>query len=115
MKRAIIAAVLALCFHAPATAEMSGKEMIQKIDEKSERSQTLLYVLDGYSNGAGWANQFIKARGDAPLYCPPKKLALTPEQTASILREYLKKDKAAGESPAGLAMLLALMATFPCE
>ena len=95
----------------PARAEADARTFLQRIDAGE---QIFLYVLDGYANGFGWANSELKERGQAPLFCPPEDLAITAEQTADILRRFVRERPQAGNAPAGLALLMALQNVFPC-
>lgn len=113
------ASALAIAFSlgvasSPARAEPSAKEVLSLIDKGD---QVALLILDAYSNGMDWANSELQSRNTPRLYCAPRNLAITANQTADILRQYLKSPDGSVTShlPAGLILLRALQATFPCE
>jgi len=54
-------------------------------------------------------------RREKNIYCSPRKMVITTEQTASILREFVKKEPELAEQPASLVLLYALRETFPCK
>lgn len=97
-----------------AQAEPSAEEVISMIDKGD---QMALLILDGYANGMEWANTELESRGDALLFCAPRKLAITAEQNADILRQYIKTPPGSrvADLPAGIVLLNALRATFPCS
>lgn len=74
------------------------------------------YYVFGIEEGFGWANSSLVKRGATPLYCPPPKLAITADQTMTILEKFLTEDADAYISglPPGIVLLLALERTFPC-
>jgi hypothetical protein len=64
----------------------------------------------------GFANAELKViRHEAPFYCPPSKLALTPAQTVNILRRWVEEDESHAGLPYGLRILRSLQETFPCK
>ena len=116
MRKTILAAVAAACatLSVPAHAEASANAFLQHISEGGTNGATFSVALNGYENGYGWSNAMLENSGRAMLYCQPATVALTPEQLVEILRRYVTQNSRIGEEPAGLALLLALMAAFPC-
>ena len=83
--------------------------------ERIDRGDTLsLLVLDGYANGFEWANTYIEEQGQPRMFCPPERLAITAQQNADILRRHVARVPQSATAPAGLALLFAYRATFPC-
>lgn len=95
---------------APARAEIDAKTFLERIAKGDILS---LLVLDGYANGFGWANAYLEDKGQKKMFCAPD-LAITAEQNADILRRHLKAEPSLATAPAGIALLRAYRATFPC-
>ena len=95
----------------PALAEGSANTFLEAIDNQSNIT---LLILDGYTNGMDWMNTELGAIGQPLIYCAPTNLSITADQNADILRKHVQANKWIGESPAGLALLEAYKATFPC-
>lgn len=106
----LVAGSLAL-LATPARAEADARTFLERIDRGDE---VFLHMLDGYASGLGWANGYLEHLGRPRLFCPPERLAITAQQNADILRRYVAAEPAAATAPAGLALLYALRATFPC-
>ena len=96
----------------PAMAEGTANAFLEAIDSQSNIT---LQILNGYMNGMDWMNTELGSIGQPMIYCAPEKLAITADQNADILREYVRENKWIGEVPAGLALLQAYKATFPCD
>jgi hypothetical protein len=107
----IVAGLCALMFGAPARAEADASTFLAGI---YGGDATMLMVLNGYANGISWANSVLAHRGQPRLFCPPDDVAISPEQNAEMLRRYVRDNPRARTVPAGLAMFLALEASFPC-
>jgi hypothetical protein len=109
---AILGTVAASCSAAPAQAEISPREYLQRLRlEPSLRS-----YLDGMATGMDWLNTRVETRGGQPVYCPPKNLAITAEQHIDILERYLKQGRPdEWDQPLGLVLIKALAKTFPCQ
>ena len=93
---AIGSAMIALS--APAYAEADAKDFLAEIDKGSELH---LQILNAYANGISWANTVLASKDRTKLYCPPSKLAITPEQNAAILRDYIRDEPSVASAPAG--------------
>lgn len=104
-------ACCAVIFSPPANAEINGGEMMKRIDEGSMPDKI---ALISYSTAYEWANTRLAYEKKNPLFCPPPKLSMTPDQTIDIFRQYVKSHVIATQTPAGLVMLWALEDTFPC-
>ena len=100
-----------LIFATPAQAEADARTFLARIDSGDS---LYLLTLNGYANGLSWANTYLDEVGQPKLYCAPTRLAITAEQNADILRRYVADVPEAATAPAGLALLLAYRATFPC-
>jgi hypothetical protein len=98
-----------------ANAEATAGEMLANIDARDARSTIYTAFLTGTTNGLAWANTDLEDRGLTPLYCSPRKLAITLDQNIDILRQRVKESPELGTTPAGLAMLMALRMTFTCK
>ena len=83
-------------------------------------------IINRTVSGISWANALLIHNNRKPLYCQPDSLALPdfpyslfialqPEQTISMIREYLKKYPEHSKYPIGAVTLQALMSTFPCK
>ncbi len=116
MRKAITAAVAAACamLSVPAHAEASANAFLQHISEGGTNGATISVAVNGYEKGYGWSEAVLVNSGRDMLDCQPASVALTPEQVVEILRRYVTQNSRIGEEPAGLALLLALMAAFPC-
>lgn len=84
------------------------------LEEIGKGDKLMLYVLDGYANGLLWARTAVEVETGFKLYCPPGKLAITPDQNRAILQQHVTNVPSQGELPAGMALLRAYRATFPC-
>ena len=113
MIRAVIgAAALSLAFAAtPASAQSNTRGALDLI-AKGDRDAIL--VVTAIEHGFGWANTDLKSRKQPQLYCAPMKIALTAEQTADILKRFVKANPVAAEFPVGFALLQAMQDAFPC-
>jgi hypothetical protein len=97
----------------PARAQNSATWFLEKIDSGDAIA---LVVLKAYAHGLDVANADLEFNGLNPLYCAPRYLTITPEQNADIFRRFVNGEGAIiKDMPAGLVMLEALKATFPCE
>jgi hypothetical protein len=96
----------------PADAEATARVFLEEIDKGDSLYS---HTLNAYANGISWANSKMAETQREPLYCPPPNVAFTDDQIVQILRRYLSERPAVAEAPAGLAMLMALEATFPCN
>jgi hypothetical protein len=64
--------------------------------------------------GTGWANAELEVRHQPLLYCTPASLVLTGEQMADMLAREAEQFPKLRTVPYGEALLLTLIATFPC-
>ena len=85
------------------------------MDSDQGVQKLMTYWITGHSNALLWVNALQQAQGRPPLFCQPGKLALTPEQDVKILRDYISEHPADGDEPAGMAIMDAFIATFPCK
>jgi hypothetical protein len=96
----------------PARAEPAATDFLKSLDGGDESG---LVYLNGIAQGIDWTEALLEQSGRKRLYCGPEKLSFTPDQYASILREYVKRNPKAGGLPIGGAMLFAMIDTFPCS
>jgi hypothetical protein len=117
IKHIIAAAMLAwLVLATPAQAEHTAKVFLEKIDGPNQIDAKIYRLsLNSIGSGIEWANTRIKAKGGQPLYCPPENLAIQPEQMIDMLRRLVKEYPSVGDLPAGLVLIRAYEATFPCS
>jgi len=77
--------------------------------------QQLEDMLSLNENGMSWSNILLEDRHQPLLYCTPETLALTGGQLADMLVREAKQFPKLRNAPYGDALLLTLMATFPCR
>lgn len=82
------------------------------VPEDREKIEAL---IGGMENGLVWANAALKNRGQSPLYCQPGKLVLTDFQIIDMMRRAIKDAPKMGDYPLGMAVLMTLQKTFPCQ
>lgn len=86
----------------------------------TEETAWYLYVK-GVAEGFLWYGAVTtedseRKYGDSySVYCPPPKLALTPENFVDIGEDYLAKNPEAFDDHFGLRMIMALREVFPCR
>lgn len=90
---------------------LTADRMISDIKAGSDLA---LIILNSYALQTMFINAELDFRGSPRFYCPPVKLAITPEQNADILERYVKNHEDMGQFPAGAVLLDALMEVFPC-
>lgn len=114
MNIALIGLIVSLaCAPMPARAQDSATRALERIDSDDGIS---LILLSAFAHGLAVANADLEHDGLRPLFCAPRRLTITAEQYADILRRYVDGEGAAiKDMPAALVLLMALKATFPCE
>ena len=65
-------------------------------------------------DGVSWANALLRSNNDHQIYCQPKRLALTGSEIVLMVRKLVEDDPEKGKAPLALAVLIALIRTFPC-
>ena len=117
-----VALLIALCLlsSTAARADWSADEFLARYGAaKSDLEKSIWQRhIEDMSTGFEYANVALIYRGDTPLYCQPKKIALTAEQLADIMKRFLEDNKNAkglGSGPIGAILLLALQDAFPCD
>lgn len=94
----------------------SGSTALELQDYERIRGNEMIDLyIGGVATGIFWSSLQIKSQGNAPLYCPPEKLAFTTGQYVSILDRYIAGQSLVPDYPVELAMLLALRDAFPCD
>ena len=99
--------VLSLLSAGTATADIFYEDF-----DKHRNNPLYQFYLQGVANGIAWANSSARNEGHG-LFCPPEKMAITPEQYLDILDRYMR-DHPGGADYMGLSLVLALKETFPC-
>jgi hypothetical protein len=103
--------LLATIITSPALAELSAESAIKLYRQKDPQ---LILFLNGLGQGFDWANTFLED-GKEPLFCTPRKVALTVDQQVDILARHIQEIPAHGSLPVGGVMLYALRDAFPCK
>lgn len=70
----------------------------------------------GLGEAYGWSSTLLEVDNQKPIFCPPLKLSLGPQNYISILDAYIKDaDYDVSESQIELLLYYGLQLTFPCE
>jgi len=114
MFRSIIVGVLAASIAGSASARTVTVESYSKDKDYFKIFDEAW--LDGAYNGLEAANVALMASKQAPLFCPPLKMAMTESQVKSILDRFIAahKDKVGMSDSIDALLLIALEETFPC-
>lgn len=85
-------------------------------DFRSWNNDSQTIYLRGLYDGFLWANADIEVRDQPPLFCAPRRLAITPGQLGSIVDRYSadNPDMAKDDDEYGVVALMALKDVFPC-
>ncbi len=101
-----------------AAPSVAGAESIRDMLENDRNAGLVKLRISSLADGIGWANSFFAVKHNQRIYCPPGKLAITPDQHVSILRRFVVDHPADGDRPAseaGHIVIKALMDAFPCN
>jgi len=119
----LMVAMAGLLMAQPASAAVStgGLMKLAKSDDPQNLSLAKLYFSALY-DGELWVTIDAQADGH-PVFCPPSKVALVPEQLIAITEKFLSENSAdyklqgvtLDDEEPGMVLLMALKATFPCE
>lgn len=90
-------------------------ELYESASINKEGKQLVEMYIVGLGEGFFWANAAAGANGTPALYCPPQNLAMNGDNYISILKREIESGSHAKNSEVGLALLLGLQKTFPCE
>ncbi len=122
IKKYLVVAILISGFLMAGNAygEMSAKKLLDLYDEvvrdNLENSKKLIFVtFRELGNGIFWTNVELKIKNQPEVYCSPKNLSITTEQSISLFRQYLKEFPGNGKFSPGLVLLKAYQYTSPCE
>lgn len=108
-------------------AETTLKKYKESRNSQNELEKLVIVnYIAGIGEGLVWANTELESRKDKPLFCQPKKLALTDENYIQILNDEIKRfeeaktdeserKKVFDSMPIGLFLLKGLIRTFPCN
>jgi type II secretory pathway pseudopilin PulG len=108
MRNFLIGLVGCLVLSTQAKAELSANEALANAAQRAMKT-----YVSGIATGIGWANTHQENKGQ-PIFCQPRKLALTDDQTIDILRRYVEQHPEYGGHPVGVILLEAFMVTFAC-
>lgn len=108
---AAMALMLAGFVSSPATATITAHDILAKIDAGREADVGLLV---GASAGFMAANAWLASKNRPVMFCVPNKLAVTPDQTVRILRDYLAYHPSSNSIDVSTVLLGAFEYTFPC-
>ena len=103
-----------IAFCTPVAAETVTSELLRDYDRNQNRLLTE-QALIATENGFGWANADLKRRNLPPLYCIGPYLVPTGAQLGDILRRSMKREPWLADAPYGMALLMAMQVTFPCD
>ena len=112
--RIILAAALLIGMAQPA---MCGAvtDFLKLHDEPLGQSETETEVL-GLQAGFTEANTYLtQNRKEAPMFCQPESLRLTPGQLIDMLRRGVNEQSELDQSDLASALLTVLHHTFPCR
>lgn len=95
-----------------AIAQPTAQEILRGVDANDKSSRT---IINAIADGFGWANAYLSTRGQTMLFCQPEKLAITTDQNADMIRQYLQAYPGDSQRAVGLVLLRAYIYTFPCN
>ncbi len=109
MKKIIFLALVLWFFQAAAAPSVADYE-------KHKNSNTIKTYVLGLGEAFLYATIDLEFNKKAPLFCPPRQLALTTENYIQILDNELRANKNFdSDAPVGLVLLDGLKKTFPCK
>jgi hypothetical protein len=114
MRRAITALMLAV-LPLPTVAASLTVETYRHPPNELNRDLNRLF-LAGIGEGFTTYNEYLLSEKKEIAFCPPRNLALTPDQTENILLRYMEKQPDdLNKFSVSTVLLFALRATFPCK
>lgn len=119
MKVALFQTVLILGMLCVCTHSAYATVALKNYQEMKENALFQTYI-EGVGVGYVIANSMLRvSRHQDPLFCTPRKLALTQKNYLTILDNYLSKHDVKAEHgedrPLELLLLMALRDVFPCK
>lgn len=114
MNRWMLSACLLAISAGPAVAADVRLDSFRHPENQKMREFYLLY-LDGVKGGLMAYNSRLLTHGEQPVFCMPKDLALTTEQTEEIMLRSADKRSAKGNMLVAILLLSGLIDTYPCE
>ena len=112
--RAIVAVAVLTTMPLSARAEPTARDFLQKIDKGGDSARVYRMAMHAYGAGIEWAHSAMTMEGAKPMYCMPENLAISADQTISMVRQAIKATPEVADAPAGLAVWAAYLYTFPC-
>lgn len=79
--------------------------------EQSTAETTITGLQAGFTEANTW---LAETRKEAPMYCQPANLSLTPDQLIDMLRRGVNDQPELDESNLAAALLAVMQRTFPC-
>jgi hypothetical protein len=89
------------------------REFIASADKDSNVIQRVFAAGEAFS----WANTFLEAKNQTPLFCPPQKLALNPGNYFRFLTDAIARDPSLNNDDDRVYpfhLLMELKRVFPC-
>ncbi len=71
--------------------------------------------LKGMDEALSWANALLHNKKRPYLYCEPKNVTITVDQSVDIMRRFVANRPEAGEWPVGMTFLIAMEQALPCS
>jgi hypothetical protein len=116
LKSPFLALFAVAFFGSPALAEMSAEDFLQGYDGGNSQQRTFYeQMLGANENGMSWANTSLAHDGSVRIYCAPKNMVITDQQSVAILRQHVMDHPNDARLPFGLVLLQGLKETFPCK
>ena len=106
----LFTAICFITFDASAS-KLNAYQALRKIDQDVFR----LYI-GAMADGMEWANTAIEVRGQPPLFCTPKSLALNSDNYIKLVDSEIDRTPTyTPDTDVALILLRALQRAFPCK
>ena len=111
---AMIVSVTSVQATAQATRTANDVLLQHEMGDEFAKQQALAMV-NNFQDGLSWA-EIMHEKADHPrFYCPPKNLAMSPDQAMDILKRHVRDQPRYGTVAWQMALIMGLQATFPCK
>ena len=95
---------------------ISYKNYKENLNSDEMAKTVALVFIHGVGDGFMFANAELESKKIAPIFCPPGKLAITPEQYIKFLDEAANNlGASANDFPVPALLLSRLKTVFPCN
>jgi hypothetical protein len=111
---AMIVSVTSVQATAQATRTANDVLLQHEMGDEFAKQQALAMV-NNFQDGLSWAEIVHEKAGHPRFYCPPKSLAITPDQAMDILKRHVRDRPQYGTVAWQMALIMGLQATFPCR